>query len=156
MTRTLAYAVDEACTQQWASEQGRCAPPVRPVLSLLVEFCEERLNREAVKEDLSKAIAALADLRTAVSTIIMWGHAEFKPILQQIDGELLFIAKTAKHQLMAEYLNPKTSPARVKELYEIILDLASTGYWDSVREDMDNQLWDRAMATISSLRSERA
>jgi hypothetical protein len=125
-------------------------------LELLVEFTEERLNREAVREDLSKAIAALADLRTAVETLVGWGHREFEPTLQRIDAELLFIAKTCRHQLMAEYLNPKTAPERVAELYKIILDLASTGYWDSVREDMDTQLWDRAMNTIEALRSERA
>jgi hypothetical protein len=125
------------------------------VLSLLVEFCEEKLNRAAVKEDPRRALEALCDLRSAVAALVTWDHKEFEPTLQQIDGELLFFAKACRHRLMVDYLDTK-SEERAAELHAILLDLGQTGYWDTWREDLDNELWGRAMATIDQLRRERA
>jgi hypothetical protein len=122
-------------------------------MALLVEFCEEKLCREAVKEDLPKALTALADFRTALSMLITWGHKEFKPTLEQVDAEVLFVAETCRHQLMSRYLDPKTEPERVKELHEAILDLAQTGYWPDVLADMDTMLWDAAFARIDELKA---
>jgi hypothetical protein len=140
---------------EWAAEQGRAAPPSRPVLALLLEFCEEKLCRAALEEDWLKGIAAMCDLRSAVSTLVTWGHKEFEPTLQQIDGELRFFAKSCRHRLMVDYLDTP-SEERAAELHAMLLDLGQSGYWDSWREDLDNELWGRAMATIDQLRRERA
>jgi hypothetical protein len=152
--------VDEACTQQWLAEQGRAelprdGLPLRPVLTLLVEFAEEKLNRAAVKEDPRRAVEAFCDLRSAVATLVEWGHKEFAPMLQQIDGELLFLAEAGRHSLLMNYLDAKT-PERIAELHGMLLELAQTGYWPGLLDDLDNELWRRAFAKIDQLRQERA
>jgi hypothetical protein len=156
--RGLASIVNDAFVQQRLAERGlaepsRDGPPLRPVLKLLNAFAEEKLSRAAAKEDPRRAMEALCDLRSAVETLVEWGHTEFKLTLEQIDGELLFLAETCKHQLLSAYLNPKTEPERVAELHETIIDLAKTGYWPRLLEDMDNQLWDAAFAKIDELKA---
>jgi hypothetical protein len=155
--RGLAYAVDQACTQQWLAEQGRDelprdGVPLRPVLSLLVEFCEEKLCRAAVKEDPRQAMMAFCDLRSAVETLVGWGHKEFEPMLQQIDGELLFLAEACRHRLLMNYLDAKTQE-KAAELKAMIENLAQTGYWPRLLEDLDDEVWRRAMDKIDELRA---
>jgi hypothetical protein len=155
--RGLAYAVDQACTQQWLAEQGRAelprdGVPLRPVLDLLVEFCEEKLCRAAVQEDPRRAMEAFCDLRSAVAALVGWGHKEFAPMLQQIDGELLFLAEACRHRLLMNYLD---APAeRVAELHGMLLQLAQTGYWPRLLEDLDEEVWRRAFAKIDELRAQ--
>jgi hypothetical protein len=105
---------------------------------LLVEFCEEKLSRDAAKENPRRAMDAFCDLRSAVETLVIWGHEEFKATLQQIDGELLFLAETCRHKLLVDYLD---APAeRAVELYEALIQLAVDGYWPSLRQDLDEEL----------------
>jgi hypothetical protein len=108
------------------------------VLALLVEFCEEKLSRDAAKENPRRAMEAFCDLRTAVQTLVLWGHAEFEPTLKQIDGELLFLAETCRHKLLTDYLD--ATEERAVELYAMLIDLGSTGYWPTLKEDLDEEL----------------
>jgi hypothetical protein len=127
------------------------------VLALLVEFAEERCSRAAAREDHRRAFEAFLELRSAVAALVDFGHAEFEPTLRQIDGELLFLAEACRKQLMSKYLfNRKMSSEQVTELHAAIVDLASTGYWPDVLQDMNEQLWDAAMDKIEELRRERA
>jgi hypothetical protein len=107
-------------------------------MSLLTEFAEERCSRAAAEEDPRRAMEAFCDLRTAVQTLVLWGHAEFEPTLKQIDGELLFLAESCRHRLLVDYLDAPEE--RAVELYTALLELASTGYWDGLRQDLDDEL----------------
>jgi hypothetical protein len=137
---SFVQSIDQHLTQEFIAEQGRGDPPVRPVMSLLLEFAEERLNRAVLQEDWLKGLTAMLDLQTALSALVTWGHAEFEPTLQQIDGELRFFADACRHKLMVDYLDTR-SEERAAELHGMLLDLGQSGYWSSWREDLDNELW---------------
>jgi hypothetical protein len=145
--RGLAYTVDQACTQQWLAEQRQYPQdeiPLRPVLTLIVEFCQERLCRAAAKEDPRRAFDAICELRSAVATLVIWGHREFAGTLKQIDAELLFHAEVCKHSLLKDCLDG--TPERAVEAQAAIEELVRDGYWDRFLQDLDDELWRRETA----------
>jgi hypothetical protein len=131
--------------------------PMRPLLSILAEFAEEKVNRE-IREggDYGKPVQAAYELRDVLTSLVNVGYAELAIPLETIRTRLSRLHEASRNRLMQIYLDPATPPEEADEIKELLIDVAEHGGWDSWREDLDNELWDRAMAKIEALRRERA
>jgi hypothetical protein len=131
------------------------AVPMRPVLSILAEFMQEKVNRPIMEGgDCGKAVQAAYELRDVLSTLVDVGYAELAVPLETIKGRLSRLHEASRNRLMQIYLDPATPPEEAEEIKETLIDVAEHGGWDSMLEDMDNMLWDAAEAKIAELREE--
>jgi hypothetical protein len=131
--------------------------PMRSVISILAEFMTEKVNRPIMEGgDCGKAVQAAYELRDVLTSLVNVGYAELAIPLETISARLLRLHEASRNRLMQRYLDPTTSPEEAEEIAALLIDVAERGGWDSWREDLDNELWDRAMAKIEALRREQA
>jgi hypothetical protein len=142
--RGIRWAVDQALTREWLAEGGRGEPVLRtemPVLRVINEFMDEKVAK-ALKDDPLKAFRAMADLCAVLSALVKVGYP-YQSMLDVADDTLTHVAKMMKASLLRDYLDAPEE--RAAELHEMLLDLAAGGYWDSLRDDLDDELWRREM-----------
>jgi hypothetical protein len=137
-------AVCNTAARQWMNRKGWYQPPSRQILSLLHAFIEEKWEAAVAEGDWRQALEAMCDLRVVLNDLVSFGHPQFAETLAGIDADLVKIRKIGRDQLLARYLDAPTEE-RAEELKGMLIDLAAGGYWDSLLEDMDEELSRREM-----------
>ena len=117
--------------------------PQMAVMRLVNTFMDEKLRGALNEGDPLRAFQELGALRVVLGDMVAMGRKEFKSMLAIADDALDGAVKMMKDHLLKKYLDAPEE--RAAELHEALLDLAAGGYWDSLREDLDDELWRREM-----------
>jgi hypothetical protein len=136
--------VDQALTREWLSESGQGEPVLRtemPVLRVINEFMDEKIGRALKERDTTRAFEAMRDLRVVLHALVQVGYP-YQSMLDIADDTLDRAAKMVKAHLLQNYLDTP-SEERAIELHAMLMDLAVAGYWPSLLQDMDDELWRR-------------
>jgi|SRR6516164_693201 hypothetical protein len=148
--RGIRWDIDQALTREWLAEgsQGEPLWPLEmPVLRVINEFMDEKVAKALREErDPMKALRSMADLRAVLSALVKVGYP-YQSMLDVANDTMDGAAKLVKAHLLKNYLDaPEERAAR---LHEMLLHLAAGGYWDSLRDDLDDELWRREMGKAS-------
>jgi hypothetical protein len=104
-------------------------PMPRPILSILNEFAEEKINRAARDGDSVKAMKALCELRHVLSDLVTVGHPEFKATIQKINAGMARLLRTGRTRLLQVYLDAKTSDEEARSIGATLVLIAESGAW---------------------------
>jgi hypothetical protein len=107
----------------------RPLPP--PVLSLLMEFAEERIGRANREGKRVKGLKSLLELKRAIEWLDLVGLPGWKPFIQQTNACLDRLHVTAKQCILRDVLDRRTSPADVALYTGWINEVCRRGDWPS-------------------------
>jgi hypothetical protein len=102
--------------------------PGRPILSILLEFTQEKIQR-VQERDCLEALRALGECRVVMADLAKFGHSEFAANIEIIDAGMARIAVAARELIVAKYLDPKTSAEDRQMILETLVVLIERGAW---------------------------
>ena len=115
-----------------------------PVLKLLTEFIEEKLNRTIIDTDMKFAARALRDLHAALGYLVRTGNPEFESLHQDIRAGMTKLHTTARNEIVRRFLESK-DPDQVGELSAALVKMIERGQWPNWQREFD-QLINQSVA----------
>jgi hypothetical protein len=118
----------------------RVAGPVpipQQIISVFMEFSEQKIAGALNDNNLMRAIWALGELRVVLSELLSAGRMELIPIIKMADAGIARIRAAVRTRLVRGYLDPTTSPDELQELRDGLIDLIRSGAWPNWQQDFN-------------------
>jgi hypothetical protein len=120
-----------------------------PVLTLLLEFAEEKIQRGVQQDNPAQVARALNDLTVVISDLIRYGHREFEPTLKKLEAGWRRCLVAGRTRLLWEFLR-SNDPAELQSIAETLGEIISRGAWPTWESDFDTAVRERCSPAMKA------